>query len=213
MRTFNSEIDSGGNLKLKTLRNTKFVLAIMFIVGITSLAAEDDDTQSRIRQGFAIAPVQLKLGGLNPALVGLGSYYVNGSAGCIGCHTSPTYLTGGNPFLGQPELINKAGYLGGGAAFGPVIVSRNLTPNSSGKPAGLTLDEFFEVMRHGTDLKNLAPPVPSPTMDLLQVMPWPEYTKMTDRDLRAIYEYLRAVPCLEGGPGVVGPRCTEATRR
>ncbi len=29
---------------------------------------------------------------------------------------------------------------------------------------------------------------------LLQVMPWPVYGKMTDRDLIAIYEYLSAIP-------------------
>jgi hypothetical protein len=32
-------------------------------------------------------------------------------------------------------------------------------------------------------------------------MPWPTYSKMSDRDLRAIYEYLSAIPCLEGDPG------------
>ena len=29
---------------------------------------------------------------------------------------------------------------------------------------------------------------------ILQVMPWPVYQDMTERDLRAIYEYLRALP-------------------
>ncbi len=32
---------------------------------------------------------------------------------------------------------------------------------------------------------------------LLQVMPWPQYQDMTDRALRAIYEYLSAVPCID----------------
>jgi hypothetical protein len=34
--------------------------------------------------------------------------------------------------------------------------------------------------------------------DLLQIMPWPIYHNMTDRDLRAIYEYLSAIPCITG---------------
>lgn len=34
--------------------------------------------------------------------------------------------------------------------------------------------------------------------DLLQIMPWPIYHHMTDHDLRAIYEYLRAIPCVAG---------------
>ena len=32
-------------------------------------------------------------------------------------------------------------------------------------------------------------------------MPWPIYANMNDHDLRAIYEYLSAIPCLEGDPG------------
>jgi hypothetical protein len=31
--------------------------------------------------------------------------------------------------------------------------------------------------------------------DLLQVMPWPTFSHMSDNDKQAIYEYLRAVPC------------------
>jgi hypothetical protein len=36
--------------------------------------------------------------------------------------------------------------------------------------------------------------------DLLQIMPWPNFKSLSDRDVRAIYEYLRAVPCVEGPP-------------
>jgi hypothetical protein len=38
-------------------------------------------------------------------------------------------------------------------------------------------------------------------------MPWPIYRNMTDHDLRAIYEYLSAIPCVEGGPGEPPNRC------
>jgi hypothetical protein len=31
-------------------------------------------------------------------------------------------------------------------------------------------------------------------------MPWPTFGKMSERDLRAIYEYLRAIPHAEPGP-------------
>ena len=34
--------------------------------------------------------------------------------------------------------------------------------------------------------------------DLLQIMPWPAYQEMTDYDIRAIYEYLSAIPCVAG---------------
>ncbi len=36
-----------------------------------------NDDESKIQQGFAIAPVHLNLAGKNRALVGLGSYIVN----------------------------------------------------------------------------------------------------------------------------------------
>ena len=44
----------------------------------------------------------------------------------------------------------------------------------------------------------------------LQVMPWPVYQDLTDNDLRAIYAYLKAIPCVEGDPGLparIGSRC------
>src|SRR3989454_7714876 len=150
-----------------------------------------DDEESRMQRGFAIAPLPLNLKGKNRALVGLGSYIVNAQGGCNDCHTHPSYAPGGNPFLGQPEQINTAQYLAGGRAFGP-FVSRNLTPDSTEKPAGLTFDEFRDLLRTGHD--------PDSPGELLQVMPWPVYGKMTDRDLRAIYEYLHAIPPLPDNP-------------
>jgi hypothetical protein len=31
-------------------------------------------------------------------------------------------------------------------------------------------------------------------------MPWPDFQDMTEHDLRAIYEYLSAIPCIAGPP-------------
>jgi hypothetical protein len=106
------------------------------------------------------------------------------------------YSPGGNPFLGQPEVINQAGYLAGGAdLFGP-FVPRNLTPTAEGRPANLTLTEFLDVLNTGVDPKHRPPFVPSTNLDLLQVMPWPAFRNMTEREKTAIYEYLRAIPCI-----------------
>jgi len=170
---------------------TVFGAALGFVLFVAS-ADGHAQGKSSIQQGAKIAPVPLNLAGLNPALVREGSYIVNAQGGCNDCHTAPSYADGGDPFLGQPESINAAGYLGGGGVFGP-FTSRNLTPRaSSGLPANLTLDEFVEAMRLGTDFKNRHPQI-SP---LLQVMPWPVYGKMSDRELHAIYEFLRAIPCV-----------------
>ena len=36
-----------------------------------------------------------------------------------------------------------------------------------------------------------------PDGNLLQIMPWPTFSHMTDRDIAAIYEYLSAIPCID----------------
>ena len=197
--------------------------------------AEDrgDDSDSRIEQGFEIAPVHLNLEGKNRALVGLGSYIVNAQADCTGCHSAgprTEFAGGGNPFFGQPEKINPATYLGGGRDFGELvpppgigsahIISRNLTPTpKTGLPEGdRTFEEFLTILRTGKDFDHMHPTctgapnsgcVPKPfDGDFLQVMPWPIQQHMTDHDIRAIYEYLRAIPCVQGNyPGEPADRC------
>lgn len=171
----------------------------------------DDEESSKIQRGFAISPVPLDLNGKNRALVGLGSYLVNAVGDCNGCHAGPAgeYADGGNPFQGQPKVVNQAAYLAGGApTFGPVLIPRNLTPDKTGRPeGGASLGEFLSIMRTGVDPDHAHPQFGP----LLQVMPWPTFQNMTDRDLSAIYEYLSAIPCLEGDPGLPNPR-PEGTR-
>lgn len=184
---------------------------------------------SRIQIGFAIAPVPLNMAGRNPARVGLGSYIVN-TEGCNDCHSAgpPTeYAHGGNPYLGQAKQVNQKTYLGGGRNFGVLvpgtnsyqIISRNLTPDKSGLPeGGATFDQFVSLMRTGVDDDHLHPTcagavnpscIPPPfDGNLLQIMPWPNFKDFTDNELHAIYEYLSAVPCVEGNyPGDPANRC------
>jgi hypothetical protein len=142
----------------------------------------------KVKIGFAIAPVTLNLAGRNKKSVGLGSYIVNAVGGCNDCHTNPSYAEGGNPYEGQPTKVNASGYLAGGQVFGP-FTSANITPDSSGRPAGLTFAQFLSVMRTGQDPR-------APKGDLLQVMPWPTYANMTDRDIFNIYEYLTTIPSI-----------------
>ena len=54
---------------------------------------------------------------------------------------------------------------------------------------GLTLEDFISAIRTGHDPDN-----PS---EILQVMPWPVFRNMTDRDLTAVYTYLSAIPHAE----------------
>jgi hypothetical protein len=76
-------------------------------------------------------------------------------------------------------------------------------------------------MRTGVDLDHMHPncsatvtsncfPANQPfNGDLLQIMLWPILQSMTDHDLRAVYEYLSAVPCITGpATGVMHNDCT-----
>ena len=145
---------------------------------------------------FEIFPKKTKLNfaGKDWALVGLGSYLVN-STGCNDCHTHPNYADNHNPYMGQPEQLNTDVYLSGGREFlksdGSILAtSANITPDRvTGRPAGLTLAGFLEVMHTGHDPRD-------PPGEILQVMPWPLYQWKTDRDLTAMYEYLRVIPSL-----------------
>ena len=210
-------------------------LAMVVMIGLTGstrVRADDGDSEeSKIQQGFAIAPVPLNLIEKNRALVGLGSYIVNAQALCNDCHNAGPggasgYLPQGNPYLLPPPsgpylgraLVNPATYLGGGRDFGALpaepfahIISRNLTPDKTGRPAGgQTLAEFIQVMRTGVDMDNLHPTcmgapnghcLPQPfDGSRLQIMPWVEFRSMTDHELQAIYEYLSAIPCIAGPP-------------
>lgn len=162
-------------------------LFFVLSAGAENKSDREDDEGSRIRIGYKIAPVHLNVTGLDPTLVGLGSQYLNAQIGCTDCHTWPNYAAGGNPFLGQPEQFNTADYLGGGRPFPGEIVFPSITPDPvRGLPAGLTLDEFLHVIHTGAEPDNPG--------RLLQMMPWPEFRYMGNRDLEAIYESLSAIP-------------------
>jgi hypothetical protein len=172
---------------------TAFAVAVL-LVAAAALTAQSPDQllmQMRANQGMRIAPVPLNLDGKDPNIIGYGSYLVNAVGGCNDCHTNPSYLGSNDPFKGKKPVVNAAGYLGGGQTFGP-FTSRNLTPEpeNGNLPAGMTFDMFVTTMRTGVDHDNLHPAMGP----LLQVMPWPTYSQMTDYDLKAMYEYLRAVP-------------------
>jgi hypothetical protein len=143
----------------------------------------------------------------------------NFTGNVTGQGNNPQY---GNPYLDGPAQsrtgqlkanTNVAHFLAGGRCFG-FFMSRNLTPDDSGKPRGLTEAEFIRVMRQGTDVSCNKPNPPKyggvidPVCSIpeapgaghtfnpgvLQTMSWPTYHSMTDTDLKAIYAYLSALP-------------------
>jgi hypothetical protein len=146
---------------------------------------------ARAAVGIKIAPVELTPKDTDLGVIGLGSYFVNGASGCVDCHGCPTYAAGQSPFKGGSGTLDVMHYLGGGAPMGPNLVAPGLTPDARGNPGGLTRAKFFDAMREGKD--------PGDATRRLQVMPWALYRHMTDEDLGAIYEYLRAIPPAKAG--------------
>jgi hypothetical protein len=209
------------------------ILSVVAVHSPVKAADEGDSRDPRIQRGFEIAPVPLNLEGKRYDLVGLGSYLVNAEMDCNVCHNavpgpSGQYAKGGNPYFGQSTVINQATYLGGGRDFGVLapgntthIISRNLTPDVTGRPVGgRSFEEFLHIFRTGEDLDHLHPTcsmtvttncLPAPfDGNLLQIMPWPRFHEMTTHDIRAVYEYLRAIPCIEGppAPSVLHNQCS-----
>ena len=201
------------------MKRTVLVLLAGLALGVVLIGAppgragdkdkDNNNDESKIKRGFEIAPVPLDLRGKNRALVGLGSYIVNAVGDCNGCHhatlsASSPFAPGHDPYQGQPKQVEQAGYLAGGTPlFGPFFLPRNLTPDKTGRPeGGASFEEFRDIIRTGIDPDHAHPQFGP----FLQVMPWPAFQDMTDNDLRAIYEYLSAIPCVEGDPGLPNPR-------
>lgn len=182
------------------------LLCAVLFVGVVVSGNDDKDKDerrpddARVQRGFAITPVKLTFKQRDRDLVGLGSYIVNAQGACNDCHTCPSFEPGHNPYDGKGDgKINGKNYLAGGAPFGPVLRSANLTPDPvNGLPErGNTFEEFRNLIQTGHD--------PGPPPHTLQVMPWPVYRYMVNDDLRAIYAFLRAIPPANpgacGGPG------------
>jgi hypothetical protein len=106
-------------------RPATLIIGFVATVALSAYASDNRDDhrdESQVKRGFELVPkgVKLNLMGKNPGMVGLGSYIVN-TSGCIDCHSHPTYAPGGDPFLGQPEMVNATHYLSGGRQFGPFL--------------------------------------------------------------------------------------------
>lgn len=97
-----------------------------------------------------------------------------------------------------------------------VSTNRNLTPDYTGLPeGGHSYSDFLLILKTGVDLDKIHPTctgalntgcVPPPfNGSLLQIMPWPIFRNMTDRQLQAIFEYLSAIPCIDNSTSAPPP--------
>ena len=102
--------------------------------------------------------------------------YLTKIANCTGCHT---------PLDARGAPIPGMDWAGGLNLVGPWgnVHSVNLTPDPSGIPH-YTEDLFLKVIHTGN-------PGGKP---LNPIMPWGYFRKMTDKDLKAVYAYLKSLP-------------------
>lgn len=142
----------------------------------------------------------------DPEQLARGRYLVT-IGGCNDCHTpwKPTPGGGMAPdesrmLSGHPEglampppppLEGPWGYVTATtmtAVSGPwgVSFARNLTPDKETGLGAWTEENFIATLRNGRHLGQGRP--------LLPPMPWFNYGKATDADLKAIFAYLRSIP-------------------
>lgn len=112
-----------------------------------------------------------------------GEYLAATVANCMGCHTNRSRMTG--------EYIVEA--YSGGFAFGTIledgtpsdthhIISPNLTPDpETGRITTWTEEGFIARFRAGKVIKE-------------SVMPWGQFKRMSDTDLRALYRFFMSLP-------------------
>lgn len=139
-------------------------------------------------------------------LVARGEYLVTVGS-CNDCHTpwvmgeegpapDMSRMLSGHPeslVMPEPPAMGDTPWLWAGAgsntAFaGPWGVSYaiNLTPDPNTGIGIWTEEIFIQTLRTGRHWGVARP--------ILPPMPWPNYARMTDEDLRAVYAYLRSIP-------------------
>jgi len=144
----------------------------------------------------------------NPVKIARGQYLVT-VGGCNDCHT-PLKMGANGPepdmarmLSGHPEAlkITAPAQLPPGpwmiasaptntAHSGPwgVSFTANLTPDDNTGLGIWTEDMFIKALRTGRHM--------GASREILPPMPWQNYGRMTDEDLKAVYAYLRSIPAV-----------------
>jgi len=134
--------------------------------------------------------------------VGVGSYIVNATAHCNDCHTHPdrasgkvntaSFLTGGTVFATPPPLQPITGYVR--------ATSANLEGATLGffHEPGSTYQRFRAIIHTGT----LVDETPARRLAFPMSLVAPNLALLLESDLRAVYDYAKAVPATVGASDV-----------
>ena len=144
----------------------------------------------------------------NPATIARGEYLVT-IGGCNDCHTpfkmgpkgpepDMSRMLSGHPeqfVIAAPAKMTSAEWMMASAPTntahsGPwgVSFTANLTPDQNTGLGIWTEEMFMKALRTGRHM--------GASREILPPMPWFNYGKMTDADLKAVYAYLRSIPAI-----------------
>lgn len=144
----------------------------------------------------------------NPAAIARGEYLVT-IGGCNDCHTplkmgpkgpepDMSRMLSGHPeqfVIAAPAKMTSGEWMMASAPTntahsGPwgVSFTANLTPDQNTGLGIWTEEMFMKALRTGRHM--------GASREILPPMPWFNYGKMTDADLKAVYAYLRSVPAI-----------------
>ena len=183
-----------------SLSKTVFIIILTFSIITSCSTNTTDEKKPEIGELRALEGDELR---------SRGQYLVAG-IGCGDCH-SPKNMTPQGPvedstrlMAGHPENETVQGFSAGSLKPGPFIqfsagltafvgpwgisYAANLTPDSATGIGAWTGDEFMKAIKTG---KHLGQDDGRP---ILPPMPWFNFRKFNDEDLKAIYTYLRSLP-------------------
>jgi alcohol dehydrogenase (quinone), cytochrome c subunit len=107
--------------------------------------------------------------------------YLAAAGNCLSCHTRP----GGAPFSGGVPFVTPLG----------TIYSTNITPDAQTGIGAWTAADLRRALHEGRSRDGSY---------LFPAFPYPAFTKLSDADVAALYEYLRTVPAVNYRPPANG---------
>jgi mono/diheme cytochrome c family protein len=116
-----------------------------------------------------------------------GAYMTNAS-GCVECHTR----------VEKGQIVKEFSFSGGREFLfpdGSMVRSSNITPDAGTGIGTWSREQFIAVFKQYADSSYVIPSVKPGEFNT--VMPWTMYAQMKERDLSAIYTYLKSVKPIE----------------
>ena len=152
------------------------VLAVMIVVGLPLLVGVRPFIGPKARV------LTDRRFDVTPARVERGKYLVtSGAAPCLLCH-SPMDTTGGGMKVPPGKELTGRNWAPDGTPF---LTAQNLTPDPETGIGNLSDDQLARAIREGISHEGRT---------LFPIMPYVNFSAMTDEDLASIVVYLRSVP-------------------